>query len=92
MPTTHDILPGSPYPLGATLQNGGVNFSLFSAHATAVELLLFDYEDQPSPSRVIALDPEINRTYYYWHVFVPGIGDGQIYGYRVYGPYAPERG
>ncbi len=92
MPTTRDTLPGSPYPIGATPQNGGVNFSLFSAHATAVELLLFDEENQPQPSRVIPLDPEVNRTYYYWHVFVPGLGDGQIYGYRVYGPYAPERG
>lgn len=93
MPSTDSIpLPGKPYPLGATPQNGGVNFALFSAHAEAVELLLFDREDQPKPSRVIFLDPEVNRTYYYWHVFVPGIGDGQIYGYRVYGPYAPERG
>jgi len=83
---------GKPYPLGATVQEGGVNFSLFSAHATSVELLLFDRYDQARPSQVIVLDPQENRTYYYWHVFVHGIGDGQIYAYRVHGPYQPEKG
>ncbi len=91
--TAHQaIAPGSPYPLGATVQPGGVNFALFSAHATAVSLLLFDAPDQPVPTREIALDPAVNKTYYYWHCLVPGIGDGQLYGYRVAGPYAPERG
>ncbi|MBC7237388.1 MAG: glycogen debranching protein GlgX, partial [Chloroflexi bacterium] len=70
----------------------GTNFSLFSANATGVELLLFDRYDQPQPSRVIRLDPQRNKTYYYWHVWVSGVGDGQLYGYRVYGPYEPERG
>ncbi len=91
-PHSPKALPGQPAPLGATVQEGGVNFSLFSDHATAVELLLFDRYDQPTPTHVIRLDPASNRTYYYWHVFVPGIGDGQIYGYRVYGPYEPEEG
>ena len=83
---------GRPAPLGATLCDGGVNFSLFSANATAVELLLFDRHDQGEPSQVIALDSAQSRTYYYWHCFVPGLGDGQLYGYRVSGPYEEELG
>ena len=79
------------YPLGATPVSGGVNFSVFSRAASAVELLLFDRMD-PRPTRVIPIDPAVNRTYHYWHVFVPGVSAGQIYGYRVYGPYDPARG
>src|SRR3954470_6207396 len=83
---------GSSCPLGATLCDGGVNFSVFAKDATAAELLLFDHIDQPEPSRVIALDPRKHRTYHYWHVFVPGVAAGQIYGYRVSGPFDPARG
>ena len=83
---------GRPAPLGATVISGGTNFSLFSRTATGVELLLFDREDQPSPARTIALDPVKNRTYHYWHAFVPGVKSGQIYGYRVHGPVDPSRG
>lgn len=83
---------GSSFPLGATMGAGGVNFSLFSRDATAVELLLFDRVDDATPSRAITLDPRRNRTYHYWHVFVPGIGAGQLYGYRVGGPNDPKRG
>jgi glycogen operon protein len=79
-------------PLGATAVDGGVNFSLFSRTATRVELLLFDREDDATPSRVIPINPATNRTYHYWHAFVPGIAAGQIYGYRVNGPSAPECG
>ena len=78
--------PGRSYPLGATLAHGGTNFSLFSRSATGVELLLFDREDDAKPVRVIRIDPASNRTYHYWHVFVPGVQPGQIYGYRVEGP------
>ena len=87
-----EVLPGRPYPLGATLFDGGVNFSVFSANAEAVELLLFDRADQATPTHTILLDPQTNKTYYYWHAFVHGIGDGQLYGYRVHGPYRPEKG
>jgi len=87
-----EVLPGRPYPIGATVEGDGVNFSLFSANASAVELLLFERYDQAQPSWVIHLDPKKNKTYYYWHVFVRGIGDGQIYAYRVHGPYRPEEG
>jgi glycogen operon protein len=82
---------GRSSPLGATVVNGGVNFSLFSRSATGVELLFFDRDDA-GPARVVRIDPETNRTYHYWHVFVPGVLPGQLYGYRVQGPWAPERG
>jgi isoamylase len=85
-------IPGSNFPLGANLLQGGVNFSVFSKNAETVELLLFDSAENPGPSLTIRLDPRKNRTYHYWHVFVPGIGPGQLYGYRVHGPNAPERG
>jgi isoamylase len=83
---------GRAYPLGATVQEDGVNFSLFSKNATSVQLLLFDRADAPHPSHVFELDPKINRTFYYWHILVKGIGHGQLYGYRVDGPYRPEVG
>jgi glycogen operon protein len=67
----------------------GANFSVFSRHATGVELLLFDRDDDPRPSRVIRIDPAANRTYHYWHVFVPGVRPGQLYGYRASGPSGP---
>jgi glycogen operon protein len=82
-----DTLPehaGAPHPLGATVQAGGVNFSLFSRSAKTVELLLFDREDG-IPARIIPIDPEANRTYHYWHAFVPDAKAGQVYGYRCNG-------
>jgi isoamylase len=83
---------GKSYPLGATLVEGGTNFSVFAKHSTAAQLLLFDGVSAPKPSRVIDLDPRANRTYHYWHVFVPGVTTGQLYAYRVAGPFYPERG
>jgi glycogen operon protein len=87
-----DKLIGRSSPLGATVGHGGANFSLFSRTATAVELLLFNHADDAAPSRVISLDPVTNHTYHYWHVFMPDVRPGQIYGYRIAGPPAPERG
>ena len=81
-----------PYPLGPTVICGGANFSLFSAHATKVTLVLFDDVDNPLAARVIALDSTLNRTSHYWHSYVPGVGPGQIYGYRVDGPQDPQNG
>jgi glycogen operon protein len=72
--------------------DGGVNFSVFSRAATGMELLFFDREEDAKPSRIVRLDPADNRTYHYWHVFVPGVRPGQIYGYRVEGPSIPARG
>src|SRR5438552_16791194 len=83
---------GHSSPLGATVVDGGVNFSLFSRSATGVELLLFDRDDDARPARVIRLDPAANHTYHYWHVGVPGIRPGQLYGYRVAGPCDPAHG
>jgi isoamylase len=83
---------GKSFPLGASLVAGGANFSVFSKHASAVQLLLFDGADDDRPSKVIDLDPRTERTYYYWHTFVPGLKAGQLYGYRVHGPWAPEQG
>lgn len=86
------ILPGTAFPLGATLENGGVNFSVFSRSATGVEVLFFNDKNDEVAARIIKLDPVINRTANYWHVFVPGITAGQIYGYHVSGPDLPEQG
>ncbi len=83
---------GRSFPIGATLTTGGANFSIFSRSAASIELLLFDQVDDGSPSRVIPIDPLANRTYHYWHVFVPGVQGGQIYGFRAYGPFEPDRG
>ena len=83
---------GSSSPLGATPSPDGVNFSVFSRHATGVELLLFDAVDDTKAARVVRLDPAVNRTYYYWHVFVPDIRQGQLYAYRVEGPFDPANG
>ena len=83
---------GRSTPLGATVVAGGVNFSVFSRNASAVELVLFDREDAAQPARVIPIDPVTNRAYHYWHVFVPGLQQGQLYGYRVQGPFDPSSG
>jgi isoamylase len=83
---------GGSSPLGATPSPDGVNFSVFSRHATGVELLLFDGVDDTKATSVVRLDPAANRTYYYWHVFVPNVRPGQLYGYRVEGPFDPSSG
>jgi isoamylase len=79
-------------PLGATVYPQGVNFSVFSKNARSVELLLFDDVNSAQPAKTISLDADRQRTYHYWHVFVPGLKPGQIYAYRAYGEFAPERG
>ncbi len=79
---------GRYYPLGATLQNDGVNFALYSQHATEVYLLLFDQPDG-EPTVTIRLE---NRTKYIWHCFVRGLTAGQLYGYKVRGEYNPRHG
>ncbi|MBI5623518.1 MAG: glycogen debranching protein GlgX [Elusimicrobia bacterium] len=80
--------PGHFYPLGATLSAEGVNFALYSKNAEGVELVLFDAPDA-DPSQVIRVE---HRTRYVWHVFVRGAKAGQLYGWRVHGPFQPERG
>ncbi len=83
------MAPGSPDPLGATWDGHGVNFALFSEHADAVDLCLFDHPDDPVESRRLPL-PEC--TNYVWHGYLPGLGPGQAYGYRVHGPWRPDQG
>jgi isoamylase len=83
-----NLLPGKPYPQGATWDGTGVNFSLYSEGATGVELCLFDDIDS-SDCEIVALR---ESTAYVWHCYIPGIKLGQIYAYRVHGPYEPERG
>ena len=80
------LLPGSPHPLGATWDGEGVNFALYSEHATAVELCLFDSDGTESRY------PVTNSTAFIWHAYAPGLLPGQVYGYRVHGPYEPARG
>jgi isoamylase len=83
---------GQSYPPGSKVGPDGTNFSLYSRAASKVEILLFDRPDDANPARIIDLDAASNRSYHYWHVFVPGIQTGQLYGYRVHGPWAPEDG
>jgi len=83
---------GQSSPLGATVVAGGVNFSVFSRNASALELVLFDREDDARPARVISIDPATNRSYHYWHVFVAGVQPGQLYGFRAQGPCDPANG
>jgi isoamylase len=83
---------GLSFPLGATIVPGGANFSVYSREASSVDLLLFDGEDDAGPARVLSLDPALNRTYHYWHAFVPGVKVGQVYAYRVHGPWDPDNG
>ena len=83
------ILPGSPYPLGATWDGIGVNFALFSEHATQVDLCLFDAPRSRAESLRLTL-PE--RTDMVWHGYLRGIRPGQLYGYRVHGAYEPAAG
>ena len=85
------IATGCSYPLGSTLVPGGANFSVFSRTAAQIELLFFDQVDDARPSRIVPIDPLDNLTYHYWHVFVPGVEAGQIYGFRAYGPFDPTR-
>jgi isoamylase len=90
-PQTHyaaRIAEGVPFPLGATWNGVGVNFALFSAHATKVELCLFDATGREEIERIEL--PEYTDEV--WHVFVPDLKPGAVYGYRVHGPYAPEEG
>lgn len=83
------VRPGKAHPFGATWDGEGVNFAIFSAEATAVELCLFDSLDAKKESFQIKLKERTNRV---WHVYLPDLRPGQLYGYRVHGPYAPLQG
>ncbi len=83
------VWPGQPYPLGATWDGAGVNFALYSEHATGVDLCLFDSADATAESQRIALP---GHTHKVWHGYLPDVRPGQLYGYRVSGPYQPDDG
>ena len=83
------VWPGSSYPLGATWNGAGVNFAIFSEHATAVELCLFDNPEATKESKRIRMREHTDQV---WHCYLPDARPGQLYGYRLHGPYEPERG
>lgn len=83
------VWPGRSYPLGATWDGAGVNFALFSEHATKVELCLFDTADSLRESQRLALPEQTDQV---WHGYFPDLTPGQLYGYRVHGPYEPANG
>ena len=83
------IWPGKPYPLGATWDGKGVNFALFSEHAEKVELCIFDNSGSRKESLRLNM---LEYSEHVWHVYIPGLLPGAVYGYRVYGPYEPNKG
>lgn len=83
---------GVPFPFGAYVRGAGVNFALFSRHATGVRLDLFANAMDAVPARVFILDAARNKTGDIWHVWLEGIEPGQLYGFRIAGPYAPHEG
>lgn len=86
---TLKVWPGKPHPLGATWDGQGTNFALFSENASQVELCLFDSVNDADESDCYVLE---EQTAHVWHGYLPGIRPGQVYGYRVHGPYAPNEG
>lgn len=87
-----DVRAGVPLPLGTYARGEGVNFAFFSRHASRVRLELFDHPDDATAAKVMDLDPARNRTGDVWHVWMEGIRPGQLYAYRVDGPYHPKDG
>jgi isoamylase len=87
-----EVQAGNPQPWGGHQNGDGVNFVLFSRHATRVRLELYQNPDDPFPTKIIELDPVQHRTGDVWHVWVRGVPPGQLYGYRIEGPYQPEEG
>ncbi len=85
----HEIWPGKPYPLGATFDGKGVNFAIFSENATAVHLCLFNAAKEEEEYACIQMKEQTDHV---WHVYIPGLKPGQLYGFRVDGPYEPQEG
>src|SRR5262245_1139251 len=83
------VWPGRPYPLGATWDGAGVNFALFSEHATRLELCLFDSPEAPREALALPLREQTDQV---WHAYLPDVLPDQLYGYRVRGPFDPARG
>ncbi len=83
------FFPGHPFPLGATPDDNGTNFAIYSENATRIELCFFDENDSGEASSVVTIK---QHTHYVWHTYVPNIKPGQLYGYRVHGPFEPHNG
>ena len=83
------VWPGNPYPLGASWDGAGVNFAIFAENATKVELCLFDSPDATSESHRIIVKEYTDKV---WHAYLPDVLPGQLYGYRIHGPYEPPKG
>lgn len=93
MPKKHTIFDvGQAFPIGATVLHNGVNFSIYSQNATRIDLLLFEDVNSKTSYETIMLDKNQHRTGFYWHIFVNGLKDGQVYAYRVHGPFSPVDG
>jgi len=92
VPGPYNVRPGRRYPAGATVEDNGVNFSVFSRHATAAELLLYENECCDQPFQVITLDPETNHTFFTWHVLVEDLPPGTHYTWRMDGPRDTKEG
>ena len=90
----YSVEPGHRYPVGATASETGTNFCVFSRHATRMQLLLYKRPDSRAPFQIIDLDPEDNRSFFFWHVFVEGLTDGKTvaYTWKADGPDDPARG
>ncbi|MGR8942206.1 MAG: alpha-amylase family glycosyl hydrolase, partial [Gammaproteobacteria bacterium] len=86
MTRIYQATPGSYLPTGAKVSKAGVNFSVFSRHATAAELLLYEKADSREPFQVVSLNPKTNRSFFFWHVFVEALPAGTHYSWRVFGP------
>jgi len=89
LPTKLRVWPGRPYPLGATWDGSGTNFAIYSEHATGVELCLFDSPDSKRESHRVPITEQADMV---WHAYLPDVLPGQVYGYRVDGPYNPAEG
>ncbi|MDP1663514.1 MAG: glycogen debranching protein GlgX [Methylobacter sp.] len=86
MTLTYQSSDGSYLPTGATVSDAGVNFSIFSRHATGAELLLYEAAGSPEPFQIISLNPKTNRSFFFWHVFVEALPLGTHYTWRMFGP------
>jgi isoamylase len=86
MQKKYSTQPGHRFPFGAAFDLKGTNFSVWGRFATRVELLLYERSDSPTPFQIIELDPEVNKTFYAWHVYVEGLAPGTFYGWRMDGP------
>lgn len=86
----YKVQPGRRHPAGATVEDHGVNFSIYSRHATGAELLLYEDDLSPEPYQIIRLDPEVNHTFFSWHLLVVDLPPGTCYSWRMDGPYDPS--